>query len=162
VRPCWLLAAGGTTRARTRCTPASGPTDSACAAIVALADGREQGDGTRGVAAATVDARCRRIGLAHRAKHLKGCLTIEAMVFVDRHDPDLHSESCPLMCAIRARYRRVTVDLGFGSMAGLLYNAFTIRSSARLPEREGGRFRFRCSLAPGWGGPVASSTCADA
>ena len=87
------MATGGTTRARARGTPASGPTDSVRAAIAALADGREQGDSTRRVVAATVDTRSGCIGLAHGAKLLKDCLTIDTTVFVYRHLQALTPES---------------------------------------------------------------------
>ena len=94
--PGWLVVAGGATGARARPTAASGPSDRTCAAVAALADGREQGDGAGGVAATALSAGCWRIGLAHGAKLLKGCLTIDATVLVYGHDPGLRSGSGPL------------------------------------------------------------------
>ena len=63
------------------------------APITALANGRKERNGPRSIGTAALAADCCRVGLAHGTELFKGCVTIAAMVFVQRHVTDPLSDN---------------------------------------------------------------------
>jgi hypothetical protein len=80
-----LCFAGGTTGGGTASAAATGHRAANLADLAALADGREERNGSSSVRAVALNARNRLIGLAETTQDVKLALTIVTIVLVKRH-----------------------------------------------------------------------------
>ena len=102
------------------------------APIAALTNGREERDGPRGIGTTTLTTGRCRVSLTHRAELFKGCVTIAAVILVQRHVLDSLSENLwqnvPQIGGLRSVSPGRTVVKELVTLpTGIPQNAFTLR-----------------------------------